>query len=359
MAPLPITPYPLAFNKIQSGGAAVAVAFGPLAGGFIVNPRTAADQGIAVVEAIFVDVTGNPAVTRETATCVPVQPGGVFVIPAGLTTDVSVNALTSGHSFGGVVYQPSTPFPPVPQPGTFPPTGPTTLTQTLPSYLYKEYDDDESLQAFVAAYNVLAQVYVTWFATVCLANYTNAAITGPLLDWIAEGLYGMFRPALSSGQNRDVGPLNTYPYNTLAMNVRKFVGPNNVTIASDDVFKRVMTWNFYKGDGNVFSVEWLKRRIMRFLIGENGTAPNVDQTYAISVTWGNGIIVIRITAGTRTITGGALYNRFGFNRMTYNGLKTVFAPSPQPQFALEPVFQEAMDSGVLIMPIKFKVSVLI
>ena len=40
---------------------------------------------------------------------------------------------------------------------------------------------------------------------------------------------------------------------------------------TDDVFKRILTWHFYKGDGKNFSVRWLKRRIWRFLQGANGT----------------------------------------------------------------------------------------
>jgi len=41
----------------------------------------------------------------------------------------------------------------------------------------------------------------------------------------------------------------------------------------DDIFKRILTWNLYKGDGNRFSMRWLKRRIARFLFGVNGIDP--------------------------------------------------------------------------------------
>jgi hypothetical protein len=91
---------------------------------------------------------------------------------------------------------------------------------------------------------------------------------------------------------------------------------------------------------------------MRFLTGPNGTAPNVDNTSLISVTTGPGVISISITPGVRTILGGALYNRFGFNRMAYNRLLTQFVPGGT-QFPLEPVLKQAIESGVLQLPFQY------
>ncbi len=106
---------------------------------------------------------------------------------------------------------------PTPQTGTFPPSGPTTLTSLgqpgsatwVGSYLYQEYADDDDLQAFVAAFNSFANQYDAFFATIMLPVYTNPLIVGALLDWVALGIYGMIRPSLSSGRNLDVGPFNT------------------------------------------------------------------------------------------------------------------------------------------------------
>ncbi len=356
MAPAPVTLYKTAVNQVAQGGVAVIPIYGPVAGGMIVNPPTAADQGLPIVEELYIDVTG-PAGTAETATTISLQAGQSYFITPGQTTNVSVNAKSAGHKFSGFVYQTSTPFPPTPQPGTFPPAGPTTLTDIIPAYVYEEYEDDDDVQSFFAAYNELAQQYVTWFATVGLGVYTNPAIVGALLDWVAEGVYGMVRPALASGRNRDLGPFNTYGFNVLPFNKRRLVGPNDVTVTTDDVFKRIITWNFYKGDGNVFNVRWLKRRIMRFLLGTDGAAPNIDQTYIVSVTFGaNSVVSIRISVGTRSITGGALYNRFGFNRMAYNALQTAFRPAPDPP-AFASVLKEAVESGVLQLPFQFSFSV--
>jgi len=354
MAPAPVTLRRAAATVIPVAGRAVVAMWGPLVGGFIQNPYLAADQGIAEVETLYVDLSGNPAALRETATTFAVQPGETFILVGNQTTSVSVNAVTQGHKFAGVAIQPATPFPPKPLPGTFPPSGPTTLIATIPSYLYQEYNDDSDLEAFVGAYNVLAQVYAAWFANVQLPVYTSPTITGALLDWVAQGIYGMVRPSLASGLAHVVGPLNTYAFNTLTLNRRKTIGPTNVTVTSDDVFKRIMTWNFYKGDGNVFSIRWLKRRVMRFLTGANGSAPNIDNTLAISVSVGAGIISIKINAGTRTVVGGSLLNRFGFNsRVPLNTLTTRFVPNLN-QFPLQNVLKEAIQAGVLQLPFQYQ-----
>jgi hypothetical protein len=36
--------------------------------------------------------------------------------------------------------------------------GPVSLTKTIKSYLYVQYNDDDNLQGFVAAYNQMAHV---------------------------------------------------------------------------------------------------------------------------------------------------------------------------------------------------------
>lgn len=355
----PIALYKTPVSAVAVGGQAVTAMFGPVQGGFITNPWATADEGIAIPEPLYIDPTGAPATLGTSATTIALQPGDTYIVIPGQLTNVSVNARSSGHRFTGIVYQPATPFPPTPQAGTFPPTGPTTLTQAIPSYLYEQYADDDDLQAFVAAYNGLAQQYVTWFATIGLPVYTSTNISGSLLDWIAQGLYGIVRPSLSSGRNRDVGPYNTVVYNTLAYNRRRIIGPSNITFTSDDIFRRIITWNFYKGDGNKFNVRWLKRRIMRFLIGVNGTAPNIDNTYLISITFGAGNVVsIRLPgAGTRSLTGGALYNRFRFNTMAYNAIRTNFTPGSPNPFPDASVLKQAIDSGVLQLPFQFQVSV--
>jgi hypothetical protein len=121
--------------------------------------------------------------------------------------------------------------------------------------------------------------------------YTSDNITGPLLDWVAEGIYGIKRPVLSSGSVKAIGPYNTAEYDVLHYNESKTLGSVVEVTTTDDVFKRIMTWNLYRGDGKIFNVTWLKRRVKRFLEGLNGTDPGVTVTYDISVTYASGNVV--------------------------------------------------------------------
>lgn len=175
----------------------------------------------------------------------------------------------------------------------WPPPGPTTLQKTINAYLYVEYNDDETLQAFFAAYNEFTQTYVDYFNAYSLSIYSAGNISGPLLDLVALGLYGRIRPGLPIPGSPEIGPYNTYGYN--------FPLPYNGAIpavgqgyyqTTDDIFRRILTWALYKGDGRQFSITWLKRRILRFLYGLNGTDPTcvsnapqiyIDNTYSISV----------------------------------------------------------------------------
>lgn len=245
-----------------------------------------------------------------------------------------------------------------PQQGSFPPDGPVTLSQTIPSYLYKQYDDDADLQAFVASFNALAQIYTDWFTDTSLPVYTG--LSGQLLDWVARGLYGITRPILSSGRFSSVGPLNTYALNAWPLDKLRLVGPKNIANTSDDIFQRILTWNFYKGDGTRFNIRWLKRRIMRFLVGANGSAPNIGETYAVSLTFGaNGLVSIRLSTVVRAITGGAIFGRFALNQFVpYNEMTTVQLPGPNV-LPNEDILKEAIDSGVLQLPFQFSWSITI
>lgn len=194
------------------------------------------------------------------------------------------------------------------------------LTTTIPSYVYYEYSDDSDLQAFARSYNTLTQQYVTWFAAIGLPIYTG--LTGPLLDWIANSTYGYYRPTLGG------------------------------ELATDDVFQRCLTWEFFKGDGTQFTIAWLKRRVERWLGGPNGVDPGVNQTYQVSVTFGSpNIVYINILGGIAVVSGGAIFNEFPFNQKqfdefdvtTYHYVDTTLAPK----------LKEAIDSGVVSLPFQY------
>lgn len=195
------------------------------------------------------------------------------------------------------------------------------LTATIPSYLYQEYADDSDLQAFVAAYNGMAQAYVTWFATAALPVYS--AQFGALLDWTVNGLYGIPRPTLDHA------------------------------LVSDDVYKRCVTWQMFRGDGNIFNIRWLKRRLMRFLEGAAGIDPGINQTYQISVRFGSpNIVYINILGGIAQITGGSIFNQSGFDTDGYNELDLNI--QHYADTTLAPILKEAIDAGVLELPFQYQ-----
>ena len=162
------------------------------------------------------------------------------------------------------------------------PSSQTSATAVLPSYLYWEYSDDENLQAFVASYNEMAQGYLDWFVGTPLALYTGAGIVGSLLDWVGTYLYGIPRPVLGSITSWSVGALNTVPVNVLAVNGIEQFSSGSAAAVSDDIYKRVLTWWLYAGDGRQTSIDWIKRRVARFLYGVNGA----DVAYPPSSTLG-------------------------------------------------------------------------
>lgn len=158
------------------------------------------------------------------------------------------------------------------------------LQQCIPSYLYLEYSDDQDLQAFVASFNSLSQGYLDWFNNTPLGLYTSPNITGPLLDWIGQGVYGISRPVLSSNASVKIAGYNELAYNTAPYNGLIFSQSGTSALASDDIYKRVMTWDLYRGDGQVFTLGWLKNRIGRFLNGANGSDyPVLNNPPSISV----------------------------------------------------------------------------
>ena len=236
---------------------------------------------------------------------------------------------------------------------SFPPSATTTQTTVIPSYLYKEYDDDSDLQAFVTSYNSLAQQYINTINSLNLPIYTQ--LNGQLLDWVAQGLYGISRPVLTTGFITGIGPYNTTIYGNLAYNGGANTSNIQSVVVTDDIFKRIITWHFYKGDGKVFNIRWLKRRLMRFINGTNGTAPNVDNTQQISVTFGVGYQVnITFITYTVTLNLGGVYNAkqatYNQNQATYNyvTVNVFYVPPLNWTYLLE-----ALNSGALELPFQF------
>jgi hypothetical protein len=421
---------------VSQGGLAVKVADTTMGenGGLIVNPLAERDQNLAIAESLFVNLLNPASPNLNTPGTVEILPGQWFLVPPN--SNVWVNARTGGHRFTAFftnLFVPDYPPDIVPgQPGSgtgaiaaepgaipFPPRTVTGMTTVIPSYLYQEYSDDDDLQGWCEAQNIMQQDYVDTFNALNLPIYPGPIVSGALLDWVARGVYGMSRPALRTGIPQVMGPLNTYGCNWLvpmwqevgpheqvdfALNVWMQVGPGNVVIANDDVYRRILTWHFYKGDGNYWSTRLLKRRVWRFLYCKDGWSTDwavdpqtgrepshptfaesndafIADTKQISVTLGaNRNVTIRFVLGKRTVTFGAMCNAFGCNGFepafgvspawdigTDTGPGPTSIPGPNgidlntietsyvqyPPLPFMYVFKEALDCGALEMPYQY------
>jgi hypothetical protein len=343
---VPVVPKPGIHHSIPFAGQSVQASSASALGGYIINP-------LGSFEVLYVDPTG-PAANQVTGTTVALQAGARYELPPQPLLGVWVNSNFSNHNFIVVQIMPLQPPEKPYELGNFPPVGPTGAVRSIPSYLYQEYSDDLDLQAFVAAYNTLQQNLVDAFNALNLPIYTQDPVSGALLDWVGQGLYGMSRPSLIYGYPLIQGPYNTGMYNTQQYNFYTYIAPIGDALVNDDIYRRVITWHFSKREGKYFNVEWLKKRIMKFLTGTNGTQPNIDNMYQISVSFGPGCIAtIRIVLGIRNIALSTMYNdnAFQYNALRYDEIDTTYiAYLPLPNMV---IFAEAIKSGVLELPFQF------
>jgi hypothetical protein len=174
-------------------------------------------------------------------------------------------------------------------------SGLTCLTTFPPAYVFQQYADDDNIWAWFTAYNQIAEQYLLWFNTLNLPIYTGGIVSGALLDWVALGIYGMVRPSVTTGSTRSLGAMATLAMSETPMAWRTVTSTETLQSTTDDIFRRMMTWNLYKGDGFVFNVEWLKRRVLRFVNGPNGISPVIDNTFSVSVSMSGNVFTVLVT----------------------------------------------------------------
>jgi len=232
--------------------------------------------------------------------------GGSFSPTNWVYSSFQGSGSSSGSASGFVVNPPP------------PPPKPQAVQIITPAYLYVQYQDDPDLQAFVGAYNTLAQQYLDWFNDIELPIYTG--LSGDVLDWVGAGMYDYPRPTLAYGSVKQIGPINTVALAKLPINVRKLIGESSESfVTTDDIYQRCLTWHYFKDDGKRFCIPWLKRRVKRFLIGVNGTAPPIDNTHDISITVSAGAYTITIAPSTiasvlqAALASGALETPFQYS----------------------------------------------
>jgi hypothetical protein len=226
------------------------------------------------------------------------------------------------------------------------------LTEVVPTYVYGQYADDQNIQSFFAGVNTEGQGYIDWFYQTALSVYTSSAINGPLLDWIGQGIYGISRPSVSTLNSRSYGAYNTIAYSSLSYNTRKKTNSGTSQLASDDIYKRVLTWYVYLGDGRQMSIQWLRRRVARFLFGVNGSDVSANTFQQVSIS--------RPPTGCSGAFGSAAYNTQAYN--TLKSRKTLAARSLTigiPPGDVSEAFQALVNEGYLALPfqVRFTVSI--
>lgn len=229
------------------------------------------------------------------------------------------------------------------------------ITKTILAYLYDQYSDDDALQAFVAAENQMSQYYLDWFNGIDLPIYPSPTIGGQLLDWVGAGIYGMPRPPIHCAVSAaGIGPFGTVLFGAPPeFGGLIITGPTTYYATTDDIYKRILTWHFFKGDSKYFSMRWLKRRVMRFLIGVDGTAPRIDFTPQISIEAAGGEATIRILQSLVFPIGGTVYGKFFFGSpIPFGGTESGSVVLGEP-FAEAIVFKAAVDAGVLELPFQY------
>jgi hypothetical protein len=226
------------------------------------------------------------------------------------------------------------------------------LAEVVPTYVYGQFSDDPDIQAFFAGLNTTAQGYTDWFNETPLSVYTSEAISGPLLEWIGTGLYGVGRPSLSTLSSRSYGNYNSVPYNTLAFSSRRQISSGTAQLASDDLYKRTLTWYNYLGDGRQMSIQWLRRRVARFIFGVNGTDVTADKFWQISII-------------QPPVAFSASYGTPPYNTQAYSTRKNRKIPAAHAlQIILPPgqisrQFQILVNAGFLVLPFQVKFTIVI
>ena len=157
------------------------------------------------------------------------------------------------------------------------------LQTTIPAVAYQEYIDDLNVVAFFDSYTAISQGYLNYSNSTPLSVWSNANISGPLLDWIGQGIYGISRPVFSSLVRRFRAGLNSRPLNTQALNSGKLFQSGTATQATDDYYRRVLTWWLYVGNGRNFNVEILRLKVARFIYGVDGTDVTLSQAQTIHI----------------------------------------------------------------------------
>ncbi len=196
----------------------------------------------------------------------------------------------------------------------------------------------------------MQQGYHDWYQNTPLGIWTNPNISGPLLDWIANGIYGVSRPFVGTASTvQKSSAINRLPINTAAINSNKIVRSGTSTIVTDAVYKRLLNYLMYLGDGKQLTIPWAKRRMARFIYGVNGTDVPIEMMQQISIV-------------PKTFSVLAGYNSAPYNSQPYNTARFVNNPSLflnilLPNVAMSQIFIQLLQNGSAPAPIQINYTI--
>lgn len=219
------------------------------------------------------------------------------------------------------------------------------LQEVPKCYVYDQYSDDASVQAFAQAYTAIMQGYLQWYTDTPLGLYTSPNIVGPLLDWTATGIYGIARPVISTLVRRSRGGYGTRVYGTAPYGTLLIQQSGTAQVANDDYYKRTLTWTLYQGDADNIDIPWLKNRIARFLYGVDGSDVDVGMTNNISIM----PIMMVPDAGYGTRAYG---KKPAYGKMFMRQVMAIRLNITLPDIPSAHVFSSLVNQGLLPMPIQ-------
>jgi hypothetical protein len=201
------------------------------------------------------------------------------------------------------------------------------LTTQIQSYIYQEFADDLNVVAFSDSYNAISQSYLDWANQTPLSVWSNPNVSGPLLDWIGQGIYGISRPVFSSLVRKFQAGLGVLPLGTTALAEGRLFQSGTATTATDDYYRRTLTWWLYAGNGRYFNVEVLRLKVARFIFGANGSDVTLAQAQAIHIEPQS--VLTPIVASLSSTAGGSIATRIYGARTTYvNSIGETLAGPP-------------------------------
>jgi len=165
------------------------------------------------------------------------------------------------------------------------------ITQTpIQPYLYDQYRyADGAADTFAvhksamnARWAELRDRYIN------LPDYTSNTITGNLLSWVCESIYGVRRPILQYAITK---------YDTSEYDAAIYDLSSDAVLAPDDILRKIVAWNCKRDIMGPFSIPVLKHKVAQFLGVDVGLIWVTQSGRQFTVSIPDGPIALSLAAG--------------------------------------------------------------